>query len=316
MNISNRQRRLMFAAANDQTLADKVGIDQQQARQYVESVITDSQEGAVIRDLPPRIPDFVFLGGTTHGEDWRSSIETKFLVDAFNPIVEDWTEEAKRIEDRAKEAAMFQLYVITPEMCGIFSIAELTESAVTYPAGTVVVFLTESGGKTWDDHQVKSNQAVCDLVAKHGAKVLNTLDEAVEHINACVTMVHEYEAKGGSLESFAGMASVAVSGAASSRFMADPESNAIRWIESHKTVDALLTIWDMLSVEKSNDEKSYLALKRLVRNAMLSIGYYLDNLEYANTYDDLKKILDQLLADLTQRVNQSWSPGMPGYGIQ
>lgn len=129
------------------------------------------------------IPPFVFLGGTTGGPDWRKAVEEQLTIESFNPIVEEWTDEAKRLEDKAKLEATVHLYVITPYAHGVYSIAELTEQAIINPKSTVIVFLEELEGKRWSEHAINSNAAVCELAVKYGATVLSTIDAAVGYIN-------------------------------------------------------------------------------------------------------------------------------------
>ena len=69
----------------------------------------------------------VFLGGTCNQSTWRDELLTMLdqdKVKAFNPVVDDWNEEAQINEDWHKANDDFCLYVLTPEMTGIYSIFE------------------------------------------------------------------------------------------------------------------------------------------------------------------------------------------------
>jgi len=71
----------------------------------------------------------VFLGGTCNGSQWREILIPKLKIDYFNPVVEDWNEEAQRNEEREKDKKCnIKLYVITPKMTGVYSIAEVIDS--------------------------------------------------------------------------------------------------------------------------------------------------------------------------------------------
>ena len=75
----------------------------------------------------------VFLGGTCAGSSWRDelipSLDEK-EIEFFNPVVDDWDEEAIIIEAREKEICNVHLYTITPKISGMYSIAEVIESVM------------------------------------------------------------------------------------------------------------------------------------------------------------------------------------------
>ena len=113
----------------------------------------------------------VFLGGTCAGTTWRNELEPLFNnagIDYFDPVVEDWTPECQAIEeDEKNNKCDVHLYVITKEMMGSYSIAEIINSAwqaVLY--GTTVnyiVFAVLDEG-TWQKHQLKSFDAIMNMV--------------------------------------------------------------------------------------------------------------------------------------------------------
>ena len=65
----------------------------------------------------------VFLGGTCNNTTWRDELIKKLKIDYFNPVVDDWNEEAYRRELQEREICDFCLYTITPKMTGVYSIA-------------------------------------------------------------------------------------------------------------------------------------------------------------------------------------------------
>jgi len=113
----------------------------------------------------------VFLGGTCAGTTWRNELEPLFNnagIDYFDPVVEDWTPECQAIEeDEKNNKCDVHLYVITKEMMGSYSIAEIINSAwqaILY--GTTVnyiVFAVLDEG-TWQKHQLKSFDAIMNMV--------------------------------------------------------------------------------------------------------------------------------------------------------
>lgn len=113
----------------------------------------------------------VFLGGTCADTTWRNELipllDEKH-VDYFNPVVENWTPECQQIEeDEKNKKCNIHLYVITKEMMGTYSIAEIIHSAhLADMYGTHVTdclfFVLDEG--TWQKHEHKSFDAIMKLV--------------------------------------------------------------------------------------------------------------------------------------------------------
>lgn len=107
----------------------------------------------------------IFLGGTCADTTWRADLLKVLQVESFNPVVNDWTEECQKIEEIEKaEHCNIHLYVITSDMKGVFSIAEVIESAMTEKKITIFHVIPDGFGKG----QLKSLKAVCGMVQKHG----------------------------------------------------------------------------------------------------------------------------------------------------
>lgn len=107
----------------------------------------------------------VFLGGTCANSTWRDIIINNIQVDYFNPVVDDWTSECQAIEEIEKsDKCNIHLYVITKEMQGVFSIAEVIES-VHMSNKTTIFHVVPKG---FDHGQLKSLKAVMNMVIKHG----------------------------------------------------------------------------------------------------------------------------------------------------
>jgi len=126
----------------------------------------------------------IFLGGTCNGTHWRELLISMIQVDYFNPVVEDWNEDCQ-IEEEAQKHFIcnVHLYVITCDMIGTFSIAEAIESAMTDGKQTIFHVIPEGFGKA----QLKSLQAVADMVIKHGgiAYIDSELNRTARVINNC-----------------------------------------------------------------------------------------------------------------------------------
>lgn len=114
----------------------------------------------------------VFLGGTCNGDTWRDELIPRLKSNSipyFNPVVDDWNEAAQHREIHEKEfECPIHLYHITSKMKGVFSIAEVTESAVlgTYD----VIFSVNTSG--FDEAQIKSLEAVGRLISSYGHQVI------------------------------------------------------------------------------------------------------------------------------------------------
>ena len=125
----------------------------------------------------------VFLGGTCattkplHG--WRGRLIPMLEVDYYNPVVENWNEEAQKEEDRQKEISDMRLYVITSEMTGVYSIAEVVDDSNKRPFRTVLCVLPEG----FSEAQLRSLNAVKKLVAANGGIVFDSLEKTAEFLN-------------------------------------------------------------------------------------------------------------------------------------
>lgn len=107
----------------------------------------------------------VFLGGTCANTTWRKELIKVLDVPCFNPVVEDWTPLCIETENREKELLCnIHLYVITKEMMGVYSIAEVVESAMTKDKITILHVIPEG----FSPDQLRSLNAVVGLVQGHG----------------------------------------------------------------------------------------------------------------------------------------------------
>lgn len=127
----------------------------------------------------------VFLGGTCNESTWREKLIPMLKKDFFNPIVKDWTPECQEEERRQKSFVCdAQLYVITPKMIGVFSIAEVTDASNKTPDSTILCILKEDDeDDSFNNGTIKSLEAVKNLVKSNGAHVFNSLEEVAMFIN-------------------------------------------------------------------------------------------------------------------------------------
>jgi len=131
----------------------------------------------------------VFLGGTCNNSPWRNELIPKLKVNYFNPVVDNWTPSAQYEEERQKRICDFLLYVITPRMTGVFSIAEVVENAINQPEKTIFCILKVDGSEllidqpSFSDSQLKSLNAVADMIQKYGAVYFESLDDVAKFLN-------------------------------------------------------------------------------------------------------------------------------------
>jgi glutamine synthetase adenylyltransferase len=117
----------------------------------------------------------VFLGGTIDAE-WRQQFITMLSsnVSYFNPIVDNWTEADKLNEEYAKLTCNVHLYYITSNMSGVYSIAEAIDSANRN--NIITIFQVNPEG--FDESQINSFKATCDLIRKQNAYAILNKDLA------------------------------------------------------------------------------------------------------------------------------------------
>jgi len=125
----------------------------------------------------------MFLGGTCNESTWRERLIEMLDIDYFNPVVENWTEECMAEEIRQRETCDFCLYVLTPKMTGVYSIAEVVDDSNKRPKKTVFCWLDADDDKTFETHQSKSMKQVAKMVEKNGATARKSLQEVADFLN-------------------------------------------------------------------------------------------------------------------------------------
>lgn len=125
----------------------------------------------------------VFLGGTCNDSTWREQLIPLLTIDYFNPVVKDWTPECQAEEIKQRAECDFCLYVITPKMTGVYSVAEVVDDSNKRPNKTVFCFLATDGDKSFEKHQLKALTQVGKMVVANGGKGFNTLEEVAAYLN-------------------------------------------------------------------------------------------------------------------------------------
>lgn len=126
----------------------------------------------------------VFLGGTCNGSLWREELIPQLTVDYFNPVVANWTPECQAEEIKQRETCDFCLYVLTPKMTGVYSVAEVVDDSNKRPSKTVMCVITKDGEAEFTPHQIKSLTQTGKMVVANGGKSFNTLAEVAAFLNS------------------------------------------------------------------------------------------------------------------------------------
>ena len=137
----------------------------------------------------------IFLGGTCAETTWRDELIPFFEkkgIQYFNPVVKNWTPECQAVEeDEKNHKCNIHLYVITIEMIGVYSIAEIIHSAhLANMYGTNVdeVIFAILNTEDWTKGQLKSLRATQRLVkdiAPHNSLVceVHNMEQLFEQID-------------------------------------------------------------------------------------------------------------------------------------
>lgn len=130
----------------------------------------------------------IFLGGTCNESTWRDKLIPLLEernIEYFNPLREEWTEECYQEELRQRKICDKVLYVITPRMTGVYSIAEAVDDSNKQPENTIFCVLESDlyiGKYTeikFNKSQLKSLSRVVNMINLNGgkAKIIKNINE-------------------------------------------------------------------------------------------------------------------------------------------
>lgn len=133
----------------------------------------------------------IFLGGTCNESRWRDILIPMLKTSYYNPVVKDWNQAAQDMEKKQKEICDCELFVITPRMKGVFSIAEVVDASNKKPNNTILCILMvdedsnafNSSLLHFSPEMLKSLEATEKLVAANGVKVFHSLQDVANYIN-------------------------------------------------------------------------------------------------------------------------------------
>lgn len=126
----------------------------------------------------------VFLGGTCNNSTWRDELIPQLKIDYFNPVVDDWTQECMEEELRQREECDICLYVITPKMTGLYSIAEVVDDSNKRSEKTVLCALSHDGDKVFSFGHWISLMSVLKMGSKNGGETFLSLDGVIKYLNS------------------------------------------------------------------------------------------------------------------------------------
>ncbi len=138
----------------------------------------------------------IFLGGTCADTTWRDELMPmldELGLDYFNPVVEDWTPECQAIEeDEKNNKCDIHLYVITKEIIGTYSIAEIInstwQSAIYGPTVKFTIFALLNEGM-WDKQELKSFDAIINLMSNIAP--FNSVGTIVSNMKELMTVIRK-----------------------------------------------------------------------------------------------------------------------------
>ena len=98
-------------------------------------------------------------------------------------MVDDWTEDCYQEELRQREICDYCLYVITPKMTGVYSIAEVVDDSNKRPNRTIFCVLKQDNYMSFNNGQLRSLDRVGRMVENNGGKYFRTLKDVADYLN-------------------------------------------------------------------------------------------------------------------------------------
>src|SRR5664279_2442777 len=125
----------------------------------------------------------VFLGGTCNKSLWRDDLIKDLRIDYFQPCAEEWTPEMMAEEIKQRAECDFCLYVITPKMTGVYSIAEVVDDSNKRPGKTIFCYLLSDEDQIFSPVQIKTLEQTGKMIQENGAAFFKTLAETAIYLN-------------------------------------------------------------------------------------------------------------------------------------
>jgi hypothetical protein len=133
----------------------------------------------------------IFLGGTHHS-NWRKDFlkiikELNPSIKCYDPSVESWTYESVLLENLVKQNTPYHVYVLSPRMIGVYSIAEMIDSAHENSVKTYFHIMDtdiDNDGNivNWDPKLRNSIYAINNMLIRHNAYKATSLEDLANKI--------------------------------------------------------------------------------------------------------------------------------------
>ena len=105
-------------------------------------------------------------------------------ISYFNPVVPIWNEEARLLENRERaDENNLILYVITPYMKGVYSIAEIVDDSHRHPDRIIVCFLRKEWDNCFTEPQWQSILGVAEILKRNCVDVFYSLQDVLNHFD-------------------------------------------------------------------------------------------------------------------------------------
>jgi len=125
----------------------------------------------------------VFLGGTCNESKWRAQLISELKIEYFNPVVDDWTPDCMAEEIKQRQLCDFCLYVITPKMTGVYSIAEVVDDSNKRPDKTLLLIIPHDDGSEFTKGQIRSLESVGAMVRRNGGHWFDEMHKLAAWLN-------------------------------------------------------------------------------------------------------------------------------------
>jgi hypothetical protein len=123
----------------------------------------------------------VFLGGTTNDSTWREELIPMLEIGYFNPVVEEWDENAQENERYWRDHCDYVLYCVTEEIAGVYSIAEIVDDSNKRPEKAIFAYIGD-----FEEKMLHSLEAVAELIKMNGGQSFTSLKAVADYVNAGV----------------------------------------------------------------------------------------------------------------------------------
>ena len=113
----------------------------------------------------------------------KETIIANLKIDYYDPSGEGNDFKAYKKNQQEKQQCDLYLHLITPKMKGFQEVINVVHDSNKKASKTIYCFLPEDSGNKFSQHQIKSLQAIGEMVRKNGAKWFDSVDEAINFIN-------------------------------------------------------------------------------------------------------------------------------------